>query len=226
MDINDLKKTWDKLPAGKALDEIQIKEMLGKRTSTLLERIDRNIRIGFIVLFVLIFAFAFDDLLFSPLIAKGVSENLEVPKWLLILGIFSNALIFTTFLFFVIKYYRVKRSCDVMCNLRETLLKIIETLSIYRRLFYLALVTLLLALGSGFVTGMYKGFQDGVQQKGVSISEIQPGQLILPAFIGIVILVLLVGSFFLFLHWGFRRLYGNYIDKLKLTLKELDEIEE
>ncbi len=226
MDLKDLKKTWDKLSAGKDLDENQIKELLGKRTKTLIERIDRNIKIGFVVLFVLIFAFAFDDFFFSPLISKGVSENLEIPKWLLFLGVFSNTLIFTTFLFFVIKYYRVRRSCDVMCNLRETLLKIIDTLSIYRRLFYLALITLLLAMGSGLVTGMYEGFLDGVQQKGVSLSEIHPGQLILPIFIGIVVLALLVGGFFLILRWGFRRLYGNYIDKLKLTLVELEEIEE
>ena len=226
MDIKDLKKTWDKLPAGNNLDENQIKEMLGKRTKTLMERIDRNIKIGFVVLFVLIFAFAFDDFFFSPLITKGVSENLEVPKWLLFLGVFSNVLIFATFLFFVIKYYRVRRSCDVVCNLRETLLKIIETLSIYRKLFYLAVITLLVAMGSGFVTGMYRGFLDGVQQKGVSLSDIQPGQLILPVFIGIVVLALLVGGFFLILRWGFRRLYGNYIDKLKYTLKELEEIEE
>ena len=226
MDIKDLKKTWDKLPAGNDLDESQIKEMLGKKTKTLMERIDRNIKIGFVVLFVLIFAFAFDDFFFSPLISKGVSENLEVPKWLLFLGVFSNTLIFTTFLYFVIKYYRVRRSCDIVCNLRETLLKIIDTLSIYRRLFYLALVTLLVAMGSGFITGMYKGFLDGVQQKGISLSDIQMGQLILPIFIGLVVLVLLVGSFFLVLQWGFRKLYGNYIDKLKYTLKELEEIEE
>ena len=226
MDLKDLKKTWDKLSIGKDLNENQIKELLGKRTKTLIERIDRNIKIGFVVVFVLIFAFAFDDFFFSPLISKGVSENLEVPKWLLFLGVFSNTLIFTTFLFFVIKYYRVRRSCDVMCNLRETLLKIIDTLSIYRKLFYLAIITLLLAMGSGFVTGMYKGFLDGVQQKGVSLSDIQTGQLILPIFIGIVVLALLIGGFFLILRWGFRRLYGNYIDKLKLTLIELEEIEE
>jgi hypothetical protein len=226
MELKDLKKTWDKLSDGKNLDENQIREMLGKKTKTLIERIDRNIKIGFAVLFILIFIFAFDDFFLSPLITKGLSENLEVPRWLLFFGVFSNALIFTTFLFFVIKYYRVKRSCDVMCNLRETLLKIIETLSIYRRLFYLALVTLLLAMASGFVTGMYQGFLDGVEQKGVTLSEIEPVNLILPVFIGIIILAFLVGGFFLLLRWGFKSLYGNYIDKLKLTLTELEEIEE
>ena len=226
MELKDLKKTWDKLSDGKNLDENQIREMLGKKTKTLIERIDRNIKIGFAVLFVLIFIFAFDDFFLSPLITKGLSENLEVPKWLLFLGVFSSSLIFTTFLFFVIKYYRVKRSCDVMCNLRETLAKIIDTLSIYRRLFYLALITLLVAMALASVTGIYEGFPDKVEQTGASLAEIQIGQIILTIFLGIIFIIIPICGIFFGLRWGFRKLYGNYIDKLKLTLKELEEIEE
>ena len=102
MELKDLKKTWDKLSTGNNLDEIQIKEMLGKRTKTLIERIDFNVKIGFVILFVLIILLAFDDFIFSPMIAEEVSENMEVPKWVLFLGAFSSALIFTTFLYFVI----------------------------------------------------------------------------------------------------------------------------
>ena len=40
----------------------------------------------------------------------------------------------------------------------------------------------------------------------------------------LVILIISVGAIFIFLRWGFRRLYGNYIQKLKLTLNELKEI--
>ena len=226
MDLNDLKKTWDKLGSQKQLDENQLRAMLGKRTKNLIERIDRNIKIGFILLFVLILVFALDDFLFSPLMIEGVSENLEIPRWLLFLGVFANVLIFTTFIYFVVKYYRVKRSCDIACNLKETLAKIIDTLKIYQRMFYLALITLLVAMGSGFVSGMYNGFLDGVEQKGVPFSEIQIDQLLLAVFIGLVILIFTVGGIFLFMRWGFRRLYGNYIFKLKNTLKELNEINE
>lgn len=226
MELKDLKKTWDKLASNKELNEDQIREMLGKHTRNLIERIDRNIKIGFVVLFVLILVFALDDFLFSPLLIKGVSENLTIPDWLLFLGVFSNALIFTTFIYFVIKYYRVKKSCDITCNLKETLIKIIGILKIYQRMFYLALITLLFAVGLGFVSGMYKGFLDGVKKQGVPFSEIQPDQLILAILIGLVILIISVGGIFIFLRWGFRRLYGNYIQKLKLTLSELEEIDE
>lgn len=226
MDLKDLKKTWDKMSSGRELDEDQLREMLGKRTKSVIERIDRNIKIGFIVLFVLIVIFALDDFLISPMMIENVSEELTIPGWLIFLGVFANALIFFTFVYFVIKYYRVKKKCDVVCDLKETLKKVIGTLMLYQRLFYLALITLLLAMASAFVTGMFEGFTTGVEKQGLNLSDVETGTLLLAVAIAAVILVIAVGGIFLFLRWGFRRLYGNYIQKLKLTLKELTEIEE
>ena len=226
MELKDLKNTWDKIPSGKTLDEKQLEEMLGKRTRNLIDRIDRNVKIGFVILFVLIVVFALDDFLLSPLMLENVSDDLTIPKWLIFLGAFSNFLILSTFVYFVVKYTLVKRNCDLVCNLRDTLKKIIYTLQIYKRLFYLALITLLLAMGSAFVTGMYEGFLAGVAEQGMQISEVNTRQLVLVILLGLVILTLITGSLFLFLQWGFRRLYGNYLQKLKLTFAELEEIKE
>jgi len=226
MDLEYLKKTWEKLPTNEQLDENQLRQMLGKRTKSLIDRIDRNIKIGLVVLFVLILIFALDDFLISPLMMENLNENISIPGWLLFLGVFSNILIFTTFIYFVIKYYRVRKSCDTVCDLKETLKKIIGTLQIYQTMFYLALVTLLFAIGVGFITGMYTGFSDKVKQLGIPISEIQTGGLIGTILIGLVILIVLVGGVFVFLRWGFRKLYGNYLQKLKFTLQELQEIED
>ena len=226
MDLENLKKTWEKLPSEKQLDENQLRKMLGKQTKSLIDRIDRNIKIGLIVLFVLILIFALDDFLLSPLMIESLNENISIPPWLLFLSIFSNALIFTTFIYFAIKYYKVKKACDTVCDLKETLKKIIGTLEIYQTMFYLALATLLVAIGLGFITGMYTGFSDKVRQLGIPLSEVETGGLIATILIGLVILAILVGGVFLFLRWGFRKLYGNYIHELKLTLKELEEINE
>jgi hypothetical protein len=226
MDLQILKKTWDKLPSNEQLDENQLRQMLGKRTKSLMDRIDRNIKIGFGVLFVLIMAFALDDYLLSPLMIDKFNEDINIPRWLTFLGVFSNTLIFTTFIYFVIKYYRVKKSCDTVCDLKESLIKIIDTLKIYQTMFYLALVTLLFAIGSGFVTGMYKGFLDVVAEKGIAIGEIQTNKIVIVVLIGFLILIVLTGALFFFLRWGFRKLYGNYLHKLKLTLQELQEIED
>ena len=223
MELENLKKAWNKIPVEKQLDENQLKEMLGKHSKSMIDRIDRNIKTGFAILFVLILIFALDDFIFSP--ALLVEENIEIPQWLLFLGVFSNTLIFTTFIYFAIKYYRIRKSCDIVCNLKETLRKIIDTLKIYQTLFYLALVTLLLAIGTGFITGMFTGFANKASEQGVAFSEVGTGQLFVLIAVGLFILLLLVGGVFLFLRWGFRKLYGNYIQKLNQTLKELEEIE-
>jgi len=223
MDLENLKKTWDKLPAIEQLDENQLKQMLGKRTKSLIDRIDRNIKIGLVVLFVLILIFALDDFLLSPLMIENINEKISVPTWLVFLGVFSNALIFTTFIYFVIKYYRVKKSCDTVCDLKETLKKIIGTLEIYQTMFYLALATLLVAIGLGFVTGIYTGFSEKLE---IPISEVEPRGLLIITLIGLFFLVIIIGGIFISLRWGFRKLYGNYLQKLKLTLHELQEIED
>ncbi|MFV0266193.1 MAG: hypothetical protein ACK5HT_03555 [Draconibacterium sp.] len=226
MDLNDLKKTWNKLPAGKELDESQLRSMLSKRTGSLIERIDRNIRIGFLVLFALILLFAFDDFFVSPTVLKSLPEGVNVPQWLVFLGVFSNALIFTTFLYFVIKYYRVRKNCDVICDLRETLKKIINTLQLYKRLFYLALATFMVAIGLAFISGLYQGVNVSMTSQAGEVLQIDSGKLVLLIVIGLLVLTILVGGIFLFLRWGFRKLYGNYISKLKATLKELEGIED
>jgi hypothetical protein len=86
-------------------------------------------------------------------------------------------------------------------------------------------MTFLFAIGTGFVTGMYKGFLDGVQEKGMVLAEVQGDKIALVVLIGLAILIFLTGLVFFFLSWGFKKLYGNYIQKLKLTLRELQEIE-
>ena len=226
MELTDLKKTWDKLSANRELDENQFKAMLGKRTKNLIERIERNIGIGFILLFVFILVLALDDFILSPLMLEEVSEGITIPNWLLFLGVFSNTLIFTTFIYFAIKYYRVKRSCDITCDLKDTLKKTIDTLNLYKRLFYLALISMTLTMALGFISGLYQGSFAEVENQGISFSEIQMDQLILTIAIGLFFIFIIVGGIFIFLRWGFRKLYGNYTQKLKLTLKELNEIDE
>jgi len=226
MELVDLKNTWNKLSSGRELDEGQLKTMLSKRTKNLIERIERNIRIGFVVLFILFLFFALDDLFITPKMLAEFNQNFTIPGWLLFLNVFSYTLIFTTFIFFVIKYYRVKKSCDMICNLKDTLKKMIATLNIYQRLFYLALVSITFTMALGFITGLYQESILELEQQGMSVSEIILNQLLLEIGIGLAFIIIVVGGIFLFLRWGFRKLYGNYYYKLKRTLKELEEIEE
>lgn len=226
MDLKDLKNTWNKISSAKQLDENQLREMLTKRTKSLIERIDRNIRIGFLVLFVLILLFAIDDLLISPKMLRSMSGGVDIPGWLIFVSFFSNALILTTFTYFVIKYFRVKHTCDVACNLRETLKKMINTLLLYQRLFFLALFTFMLNVGLAFISGMYEGGKLQLEDAGAQFGDADTQQLILTVVIGLAVLAIIVGGGFLLLRWGFRKFYGNYITKLRNTLQELDELGE
>ncbi len=208
----------------KELDENQLNTMLSNRTSSLIDRIDRNIKIGFVVLLGLILLFTFDDFIFSPETIDKYYSEMPIPNWVLFLAVFGNVLIVTTFLYFVVKYYRVKRQCDVACDLKDTLKKIIETLILYQRLFYLALASILLSMASAFTTGMYEGLNHNAELQGLQFNDIETSKLILAVLISVIIVVLFGGAIFFFLRWGFRKLYGNYIKKLKATLHELEEL--
>lgn len=78
MELRDLKQTWDKMSVGKELDENQLKGMLSKRTKSLIERIERNIKIGFFVLFILILFVVLDDYILSPMLMENV---ISIPGW-------------------------------------------------------------------------------------------------------------------------------------------------
>jgi len=225
MELKDLKKAWSSVSSDKELDENQIREVLSRRTRNLIDRIDRNIKIGFVLLFVLIVLFILDDFVVAPKVIEQVGSDFEIPGWLFFISAFSNLLILTSFIYFVVQYYRVKKRCDVACDLQEILLKVINTLRIYQRLFYLALITFSVAIGLSFITGMYTGMEESAAESGLLMSEIPTGRLLIAIIIGLIILTLLVGGIFLFMRWGFRKLYGNYIQKLKLTLNELNEVD-
>jgi hypothetical protein len=225
MELKDLKKTWNQLSSRNELDEDQLREMLRRRTDNLIDRIDRNIRIGFGILFGLIVLFILDDFVLAPMLIKEVGTDVEIPGWLMFTSIFSNTLIITNFIYFVFQYYRVKKSCDISCNLKETLVKIIGTLKIYKSLFYLAFIILTISMVLQFISGMFTGMHEGLEQKGILLADVPFGKWVLVAAIGLTVLIITVGGIYLLMRWGFRRLYGNYISKLKQNLSELNEID-
>jgi hypothetical protein len=225
MELKDLKKTWARLSSRKALDEDQLREMLRRRTSHLIDKIDRNVRIGFGVLFLFIVLFILDDFVFAPRLINDVATGIGIPQWLMFLSVFANVLIVVTFVYFVIQYYKVKKYCDISCNLKETLVKIIGTLRIYQRLFYLALFVFSITIVLQFISGLFMGTQVELHERNMLFSDVTVGKWLVLLVVGLVVLGITVGGIFLLLRWGFHRLYGNYISKLKQNLRELNEID-
>jgi hypothetical protein len=211
MELNELQQAWKKLSSDSAvqqsLDEVQISAMLGKRTRSLMDRLDVNIRIGFAVILVFILGTLLCDFIQNTV--KPV-----VPTWLIVLDSVVNLSIVALFVSFIIHYYKIRRQCGKLCDIRHTLLKVTGVLSLYQRLFSLALVIIVLDSATGFISGFYTS---------IHANQTAEGFLFPVLVIGILFLVMLTALIFLLLRWIFRKSYGNYLDQLRKMLRELDE---
>lgn len=230
MDLKDLKSAWNTYSSQEVdkhrLEKDAIHEMLKTRTKSLVDRIDRNIRIGMTVLLVFIAYVVFDSLFLSEYFSKViVNEVIEYPKWLVPLDFFSTALIIATYLFFAIRYLKIKKSFSIDLQIKDLLKGILETVQTYRRMFYLAVVILLLNMAAGFAAGLYQGIKYKADSISGGIENLATSKILMIAGIGLLILIPIVALTFFFLRWGFNKLYGRYLQSLNDTLKELDESE-
>ena len=216
MDIKDLKKAWNELSEKTAEQQMlsgeQIRSLLERKTTSLLDRIDRNIRIGFVVLVGIIALIIIADVVSL----KKPSFAGEVPGWIVAMDSVASLFFIALFVTFIIHYLKIRRQCRGVCDLRHTLLKTIGVLTYYQRLFTLALVIILLESATGFIAGFYNSIREYNTTEG----------FLLPVLaIGFLMLVLFSGLLFFLLRWSFRRIFGNYLRRLRETLAELDELE-
>jgi hypothetical protein len=230
MELKDLKSAWDTYSSQEMdkhrLGKESIHELLKKRTQSLVDRIDRNMRIGMGVLGIYITYLILDYLFLSAYFSKIIiHEVVEYPKWLEPLDVFSTALIITTYLFFVIRYLKIKRSFSIHLQLKDLLIGIQETLKTYRRMFYLAVVILLINIIVSFIAGIYQGLKFKADAISDGIINLTTSQTLKIVGISLLIIIPMVAFSFFVLRWGFNKLYGQYLNKLNETLEELDESE-
>lgn len=226
MDLKDLKSAWNTYSSQEVdkhrLGKETILVMLRNRTKSTVDRIDRNIRIGMWVLLAFIAYVLIDDVYLSKML---IEEPIAYPGWMIPLDIFSNVLIVTTYVFFVLRHLKIKRSFSPDTQLKDLLNGILDTLKTYRRLFYLAVIILLLNMIVSFSAGLYQGVKYKADTVGGGIDNLATSKIIMIIGIGLAILVPLITLTFLLLRWGFNKLYGKYVLSLNETLKELDESE-
>lgn len=228
MDLKDLKTAWDTYSSQDVdkhrLGKETIDVMLKNRTKSLVDRIDRNIWIGMFVLGTYITYILLDYLFLSAYLSKKfIPELVEYPKWLEPLDVFSNTLIITTYLFFVIRYLKIRRSFSVDFQLKDLLVGIQETLKTYWRMFYLAVVILMLNIIVSFTAGVYQGLKIKADSLNGEIGNLATSKILMVIGISLLIIIPIVALTFSLLHWGFNKLYGRYLIKLNETLQELDE---
>jgi len=221
MNIKDLQKAWSQLSAEPSvkekLTEEQIREILGRKTNTLMERIDKNIRRGLAILFAGILTLILLDFLMPTDYAGIPASEQAIPVWVTMLDRGINLLFLIFLMIFFVQYNQVRRKCGVSCDLRQSLLKVIRILTIYRRLFVLALIIFLMASASAYLAGFYRG---------IHTRDLGAEYLPIAILAGIMSLIVFTGILFLLLRWIFRKMYGKYLKKLNETLKELDDLEE
>jgi hypothetical protein len=225
MELKDLKSAWNTYSSQEMdkhrLGKESINELLHHKTRTLVDKMDRNIRIGMGILLVFIAYVILDDIYLSKILIK---EPIEYPKWMYPLDIFSNVLIVTTYLFFVIRYLKIKRHFSVDLQLKDFLLGILDTITTYRRMFYLAVIILLINICVSFTAGMYAGLKFTFGNAPGGMDHLSGIKIFSIIGMGLAILIPLTAAIFFILRWGFNKLYGRYLISLKDTLKELDEL--
>ncbi len=226
MDLKDLQSAWNNFSSREAdkhrLDENAIRELLKTRTKNVVDKVERNIKIGMGALFVLLVLFLGGNWF----VDVSVPQGHIAPWWLDWIDWVNSALLGGTFLYFILRYYSIRKDYAQISNLRDALNRIIKTLVVYKVLFHFALFVLLLIGIIEFVTGMYGGMVISAHRNGGTIEDLNTKQLFWAVLYGIGILVVLISIVYLLLRWGFRRLYGDHLKMLQSTLKELDEIDE
>ncbi|PTN08366.1 hypothetical protein [Mangrovibacterium marinum] len=217
MELDQLKNAWNKFSDKQAsrhrLDETELRRMLKRRTNGLIDRIDRNVRIGFAVIVALVLFFLIDDFYLTPTFADGAT----VPAWIYLIDSINTIILVGTFGFFWNQYKEAKKHYSQSNDMRQVLSDSIQALMKFRRLFYGALSVFLLVIVISALAGFF-GNPD------VQLETIWAERNHAVLFTGLALLVAIVALIFLVFHWGFRRLYGRYIKQLKNTLAELDEI--
>jgi len=225
MELDQLKDAWNKYSDSQTsrhrLDETELHRLLKRRTKGLMDRIDRNVRVGFVIVFALVLFFVLDEFVLTPSFAEGA----VVPAWLFVIDALNAIFLLGTFIFFWAQYRSVKKYYSQSSDMRRALRSTIDLLSTYRRLFYWALIVLLVVISVSFLTGLVSGFEMAASRQGVNIEDLNRKQMIGIFAGGIVILLSAVTVLFFLFRWGFRRLFGRYIQQLEDTLAELDEIE-
>lgn len=224
MELKDLKSAWNTYSSQEAdkhhLGKESIHELLRHRTRTLVDKIDRNLRIGMGILLVYIAYLIIDDIYLSKMLIK---EPLQYPRWMYPLDMFSNVLIVTTYLFFVIRYWKIKQHFSVDLHLKDFLTGILDTLQTYRRMFYLAVIILLIDISLSFTAGMYQGIKITLGATSGGMENLTASKIAKITGVGLAVLIPIIAALFFLFRWGFNRLYGRYLVKINDTLKELDE---
>ncbi len=226
MELNDFKTAWQKATTDKVqektLDATKINELLRRRGTGILSRIDRSVKFGIWFLIFFFFLTIADQLLPAEAILPARwNATLVVPEWINILEWFVNIILMGSILLFVIRYRRLQLKTLANQDLKGAIEKVLTLLDTFKKEFYLAVIILMSGVSLGFLSGAHKGFEAVHVNQAPSLLTIS---LVVVSLL--ILLALIIGSIFYIFHKGFNLLFGKYRDQLIQSLNELQENEE
>jgi len=226
MELNELKKAWGKVSEAGDQNHLvepdQIRQMLQRKGTGILSKLERNLRTGFWLLGIFILLTIADQYLpYDQIFLSYLNEKVATPLSIKIIGLIVNCLMMLTFIIFVYRYQKINIKNLAANNMQVSLRKVVQLLDTFKKEFYLALIVFSCAQSAGFVMGVWEGIHTfpGLESAN-NYRLVIAGLMVLFVMMSIIILI-----FYLF-HKGFNALYGQYRKQLIGTLNELEETED
>jgi hypothetical protein len=230
MELDDLKSAWNKISTNNEmllLNESEINELLKNRTLNISEKIGRNIRIGLGIILCWVLIFFGIDFIFTPLFDKYFNKPYltdGLMLWSFIFEVFNYVLIFSAIIIFWIRYSKIEKEKIDSTNLKNKLQLLIKTLNSYRVMFYIILFIILLYVVAMFSSGFFLEYNYQIKEAGINLENLSFFKWIVIILSFAITLGVIIAIFYLLFNLFFKRLYGRYLEQLKSTIKEIEEV--
>ena len=231
MDLDKLKSTWNKISSENEkklqLKEEDIQSLLEKRTLDITQKIGRNIRVGIAIILAWVFLGSIFEFVVSPMFDSYVKDEILSDKllfWLYMLEVGGYVLVFASAILFWLRYNKIEKQNTNSVNLRSKLTMLIGIINSYRTMFYIILAIILLFVSINFSVGFVTGIKIQAVDPGINIQAISIFKWILIASAFLLALGVFIAIYYFLFNLFFKRLYGRFLEQLKATLKELDDV--
>lgn len=227
MSEDNLKELWEEFnqPAENtpAYSEEQIRDMLEGKANDIFTRISRNLKIGMILLglYLCMTIWGIYEIYFSD---NPYFIDLNLSKWYISIDLFADFLIIASFVYFVISFKRLNINAISGDKIVGTVKSAIKILKTYRKFFYYVVGVVTVGGIFGFIVGARHGIELAKKMQENELATNPSGEFVMIAMI--VVSGIVFFSIFFFLVWYvFKKLYGDYIEKLEECYDELIESE-
>ena len=225
MELNELKKAWGKVSEAKDQNHLmkadEIRQMVQRRGSGILSKLERNVRTGFWLLGIFLLLTIADQYLpYDRIFPSYMKEHVLTP-FLKIIGVIVNCIMMFTFILFFSRYHKLKIKNLAADNMKVALQKVVQLLDTFKKEFYLALIVFSFAQSVGFIMGIWEGIHAVPGNNAMN-----SWQRTITIFVIMLVMTILISLIFYLFHKGFNALFGKYREQLIGTLNELDETEE